>query len=315
MAAIYALGQEYKTVGVEKHEAKIRKRHRLEDDEEITLRVPKLAKEIARRITGPHNQDYRMIVVGAFGKGKSTFCLYLGHRVAEEVAKLKGGTAEDYFNRENIAIAEESEIQRALSNLKKWNIYLLDDVGKAWGAREFMSRLNKLFNDIFQLMRTANTFLLISIASTFLVDKVPRNLVNSMAEMDDPLFDYGLTLVKVKNVKHRPQYGDVHMPFPVFGPIKVVRYLGKLPPEDLMAQYVKEREAVEIKLREQRDKEKEAAEEPKQSKRDQKRSKKDVEFAIAHRLITEKGLEQKEACELAGISDHYYREVMSKYEV
>lgn len=313
MAAACAVPPSYKTVAELRHEKKIRMRHKLEDDEEITLHVPKLAKEIARRITSKHNQDYRMIVVGAFGKGKSTFCLYLGERVAEEVAKIKGGEASDYFNRGNIAIAQETEIQRALENLKKWNIYLLDDVGKAWGAREFMSKLNKLFNDIFQLMRTANTFLLISIASTFLVDKVPRNLVNSMVEMDNSLFDYGLTLVKVKNIRHRPQYGDVHMPYPVYGPVKVVRYLGKLPSEELMEQYVKEREEIEIKLREQR-KEAKSKETEIEEKKEHKRSKKEVECAIAYRLINEAGMDQKKACAVVGITPRWYREVMGSYE-
>ena len=152
--------------------------------------IPKFAEAIAKRITGPHNQDFRVIVTGAFGKGKSTFCLYLGYRIAVEVAKRKGGKWQDYFNRNTIAIADEDEIKQLFLSLKNYHIYLLDDVGKAWGARNFMSELNRLFNDIFQLMRTARTCLIVSIASTFLVDKVPRNLAYVLVEMDQSLYDW-----------------------------------------------------------------------------------------------------------------------------
>jgi hypothetical protein len=218
-------------------------------NKQAEVNLPKFAEGIAKRITGKHNQDFRIIVTGAFGKGKSTFCLYLGYRVAEEVAKIKGGKWQDYFNRENIAIADEEEIERIFQNLKKYSVYLLDDVGRAWGAREFMSKLNKLFNNIFQLMRTANTCLLISIASTFLVDKVPRTLSNVLVEMDVSFFDYGASLVKIKKVRHRPQYGDILYPFYNFGTFKFVRHIAMLPPAELMDDYVKERERVEIKFR------------------------------------------------------------------
>lgn len=211
--------------------------------------IPKFAKAIAKRITGPHNQDFRIIVTGAFGKGKSTFCLYLGYRIALEVAKIKGGKWQDYFSKNTIAIADEDEIKRIFTSLENFNIYLLDDVGKAWGARDFMSKLNKLFNDIFQLMRTARTCLIISIASTFLVDKVPRNLVNVLVEMDQSLYDYGAATVKIKKVKHRPQFGDIHYPFFQFRRNKVIRHVSLLPPDELLEDYIKERERIEILLR------------------------------------------------------------------
>ena len=246
---LHDLDGEYRSVASLIMERKLRERYKLEDDEEINLQVPKLAREIAERITSKHNQDWRVIVVGAFGKGKSTFCLYLGYRVAEEVAKIKGGKWQDYFNRENIGIADEEDILRVIQNLKKWNCYLLDDVGWAWGARNFMKKLNQFLNNVFQLMRTENTFMMISIASAFLVDKVPRNLVNMLVEMDLPLFDDGIVLAKVFKVKHRPRYGDTHTLYPVYGNTKVVRYIGRLPPAELMEQYVQERQEVERKLR------------------------------------------------------------------
>lgn len=213
-------------------------------------KIPNFAEAIAKRITGSHNQDFRVIVTGSFGKGKSTFCLYLGYRIAEEVAKRIGGSWQDYFNRSTIAIADEDEIKQLFLSLKNHCVYLLDDVGKAWGARNFMSELNRLFNDIFQLMRTARTCLIVSIASTFLVDKVPRQLAYVLVEMDQSLYNYGISTVKIKKIKHRPQFGDTHYPFYTHGRSRVVRHISYLPPEELMIDYVKERERVEIILRE-----------------------------------------------------------------
>lgn len=301
----------YQSIANGHHDSYLRKLHNLSDEDELKLMVPKQAKEIAERITSPHNQDFRMIVVGAFGKGKSMYALYMGYRVAEEVAKIKGGAWQDYFSTSNIGIVTEENILGIIKTIKKYNVYILDDVGRSWGARNFMDRLNKFLNDIFQLMRTDNTFIIITIASTFLVDKVPRNLVNALAELDLSYFDYGLVLPKFFEVSHRPRYGKTFYIYPVFGTSQVVRYKSKIPPLELIEPYLQKREEIARELRQNKVDEILNPDEKNQPKR----TKQEVEYPTTWKLIHEKGWTQKAACEFMGIASNHYRDWEKKFKV
>ena len=223
-----------------------------------------IAVEIARKITSKHNQDARALIVGAQGKGKSWLGLTLGYGVACEVARRKGGEWQDYFSMDNIVVMDDKKVKEVLHDIKKHNVYFLDDIGIAWNAREAMSKANKLLNDVFQVFRTENTFVMLSIISDFLIDKVPRNLVNYQFEMDMSLFDYYWTLPKVFHVVPKPREQKPHYHYPrTTNDVAVLRFMAPAPPEELADEYDKIRTVAARQLREERMKSDEEVEEEK----------------------------------------------------
>lgn len=218
-----------------------------------------LAVEIARKVTSKHNQDARIITVGAQGKGKSWLNLTLGYGIACEIARIqnkkKGNnkTWRDYFGLENIVVMDDTKVREVLSDIEQYNIYSFDDIGIAWNARNAMSKGNKLLNDVFQVFRTENTVVMMSIISDFLVDKVPRNLVNYQNEMDMSLFDYHWVFAKTFYVVGKPREHAPYYHYPrTTNDIAVVRYACPAPPRELAAEYEKLRREAATKLREER---------------------------------------------------------------
>ena len=240
-----------RSIAREHKERNLRAKYKVPDNASLNdaLELPRLSQEICNTIAGKHNQDVRMLTVGRQGSGKSMFDLYLCYQVACRLAEKKGGEWEDYFDIDHVAVAKTEDILELFGNMKQYHVYLADDIGMSWGARDFSKKINKFLNIIFQLMRTRNNFLSVSIISNFLLDKVPRSLMNFEINMDMSLFDYGMVVPKVFNVVQKPRQNKPFTVYPRFGNVKVVRYLGYLPPEDLVKEYNKRREAVEIEVR------------------------------------------------------------------
>lgn len=276
--------------------------------------VPKqpLAVEIARTVTSKHNQDARIITVGTQGKGKSWLNLTLGYGIAREIARIqnkkKGNnkTWRDYFGLENIVVMDDTKVREVLSDIKQYNIYSFDDIGIAWNARNAMSKGNKLLNDVFQVFRTENTVVMMSIISDFLIDKVPRNLVTYQNEMDLSLFDYRWVFPKTFYVVGKPREHAPHFHYPrTTNDIAVVRFACPAPPKELAIEYDKVRREAATKLREERMKG-----DDEDDLLDKKMKKytpsKEERYAMVEKMI-EKDISQKQACEIVGCHPRNYR--------
>ena len=293
----------YRSIATETREADHKRRLGVTDTGvERPLMVPPLSHEIANRITSRYNQNYSALVCGPFGSGKSFFSLYTAWRTAQRLAeKLENDIDKwpNYFNIDtNCAIISEEEALKMIASVKKHNVYMLDDVGPMWGARDFSTDLNKLLNNIFQTMRTENTALLITVPAPFLVDIVPRSLVNQYDELELSLFDYGMVLAKVFDVAHKPRSRNkVFNIYPRYGPAQVVRYIGRLPPKELTDAYAKRREESAAKVRQER-----------KEKGSGRPTKKSLLYPGIYRLIHEKHLTQKEACEVMGVALSSWKE-------
>ena len=246
------------------HYRDVSKQEVLEGADELSqfiYQAPKqpLAVEIARKVTSKHNQDARIITVGTQGKGKSWLNLTLGYAIAREIARIqnkkKGIDAvwSDYFGMENIVVMDDSKVKEVLSDVKQYGIYSFDDIGIAWSARDAMSKGNKMLNDVFQVFRTENTVVMMSIISDFLIDKVPRNLVTYQQEMDMSLFDYRWVFPKVFYVVSKPREHTPHYHYPrATNDIAVVRYAAPAPPKFLSVEYDVVRREAATKLRVER---------------------------------------------------------------
>jgi len=280
-----------------------------------------LAVEIARKVTSKHNQDARIIVVGMQGRGKSWLSLTLGYGIACEIARIqnrkKGVNKKwsDYFNLDNIVVMDERRVKEVLSDVKQYNVYCFDDIGIAWSAREAMSRGNRLLNDVFQVFRTENTVVMMSIISDFLIDKVPRNLVNYQIEMDMSLFDYGWTLPKVFYVVGKPRGHAPHYHYPrTTEGVAVVRFASPTPPKELWEQYDKLRREAAREIRVERMKADEEEREKKEKKnKPVKKFTNEEKYRAVEKMIAA-GLSQRKACEIVDCDRKNFRNWLKEKE-
>ena len=211
-----------------------------------------LAEIFAARITGKHKKDVLMLLVGERGSGKSYTLLQLATRCAEETSKRIGGTPEDYFTFENVAVIQDEDLEERMMNLKRFNVYILDDAGVGWDSRAFATTMNRRLNHILQTCRTDNCILLISVIDPFTIDKVPRTMVRYYAEIAEQLHDYGMNLVKVFRNKRLYREGKNITPHLKFGTRSTAkRWISIAPPDELMAAYDKVRDENAKKIREQ----------------------------------------------------------------
>jgi len=263
----------------------------------------KLSKIFVDTITR-HNQHITMMTVGKTGAGKSWANLRLAYDCACEFARRKGGTWKDYFSLDNVMVIELKKVYEILKEMEKFNIYIFDDIGVGWSSRNWMDEVNRALNDIFQIFRTKNCILLLTLPDTFLLDKVPRSLVHYFAEMEMSIFEKGVTLAKVFKVVKHPRSGDLNYPYLRVEGRQFVRCVFPKPPAELTEPYerIRERKADEVIV------ERITEIEEKKKKKTEKKEVKDLKkerYPEAVRLV-EQGYPVEEACEMAGISTQYY---------
>lgn len=196
---------------------------------------------IAKKIASPYKQHVTMMTVGRTGSGKSYAMLNLCEQLAIKLAKLLGGEPEDYFTIDNVAIITKEDLIRVVKSFKKYGIYLLDDIGVGWNARDYKKEGNIIMNDIIQTFRPNSNFLGMSLPDSFLIDKVPRSLVHYFMEMDTTYFEKEITIGKLFKVIRKPRTGDTYFEYPLNG-AKYVRYSFGMPSLELRQEYDKRRD-------------------------------------------------------------------------
>jgi rubrerythrin len=202
-----------------------------------------LADVFSARVCGRHKKDVLVLLVGERGAGKSYTLLYLALRCAEEIAKRKGGSAQDYFTMKNVAVIQDADLEERMRNLTKFNVYILDDAGVGWDSRAFATSMNRRLNHILQTCRTDNCILLISVIDPFTIDKVPRTMVRYYGEIAEQLHDHGMNLVKVFRNKRLFREGKNITPHLRFGRRETVkRWISYAPPPEIADEYDRVRE-------------------------------------------------------------------------
>lgn len=205
-----------------------------------------IALEVAQKITGKRNQHETAVVVGAKGAGKSWAALSLAYETSKYIAEIRGGKPEDYFSIKNVAIITKKNVIRVLKEeMKQYSVVIFDDIGVGWSNRDFQSKFNKVMNGIFQIFRTKNIFLIMSVPQKDYIDKLPREGLNYFIEVVESHFDKGFVEVKIKRIKKSAQDGYITHPFLIRNGKKYVRHLIMTAPEYLTTPYEIERKAVE----------------------------------------------------------------------
>jgi hypothetical protein len=150
---------------------------------------PTLSWMIAKRITNPwEDADAFISFTGRKGSSKTTSSSALCEGIAEDVAQIrgKGEDPEKFFNIEHVRSITEVGALDLLSSgaLEIENsVFLLDDTGTQWGARNFQSPINKTLNSILQICRIYRCVIVANFILQTHIDIQARGMADFRAEM------------------------------------------------------------------------------------------------------------------------------------
>lgn len=201
-----------------------------------------LSSLFATRACGNYNKDVVFLLVGERGSGKSMSALYIAHKTAVEIAKRKGGTWQDYFSMDNVSIIDPADLLQKLTHIKKYGVYVLDDAGAGWGARSFMSAQNQLLNRILQTVRTQNAVLIITTIDPAHIDVQVRGMSSFYGEVAECHHNLGYSYLKIfrqdkLNRAKKSIYSHLTFHNDDGTSAKIVRWVTRMPPKELVDQY------------------------------------------------------------------------------
>jgi hypothetical protein len=200
-----------------------------------------LAEQAASRISSKHNKNWIVVISGDLGSGKSMLSLELAYGTAQWLAFLKGGQPEDYFNMDHVSIIDPDTIHEKLSNLRQWEVYIFDDAGPGYDARNSQSNSNKDINYCLQVCRTSNNLLIISTPHLNMIDVTVRRLAHVLIELSSSHHDQGVSVAKVFNIIRDIRQNKVFYKFGTKLNLQIPRYISHLPPAEMIEIYEKRR--------------------------------------------------------------------------
>jgi len=150
---------------------------------------PTLSWMIALRVTNPYeDSDAFISVTGRKGSGKTTASLALCEDIAMMIAKIrnKNEKPEKFFNADHVKSVTETGALELLSSgaLKHENsVFLLDDTGTQWSARNWNSPINKTLNAILQICRIYKCVIVANFILQTHIDIQARGMADFRAQM------------------------------------------------------------------------------------------------------------------------------------
>jgi len=224
-----------------------------------------IANEIARAITSKYNQHITLLIVGQPGSGKSWAAMDLAYQAAYAVSRIVDGKYapdgmwQKFFNLDHMAIVTLDRVTNLMKHMRQYGIYILDDIGVGYNARDWQKNKNRKLNEIIQTFRTDNSCTIFTVPDRFLIDKVPRSLVEKYMEFEksEQLFSKrggyeSVNVYKYFNItsmKRDNKQFFAYMKDTLDGANQYVRHIANKPPARLTVPYEKIRFEVARELR------------------------------------------------------------------
>ena len=207
-------------------------------------------KMVAELITGSDKQDFSIIISGDKGMGKSYVAIYIAPRLADEVAKILGGTRDDYFSLGNCALLEDTDgVNKILKISKKHQIIIVDDAGVAVGSRDFATTHNKNFNKLLATCRTMRWCVILTVPMRSHLDKQVRELVSATARIYKSFHKGGFNILKMGKIKILQDFKDKAIyPRFIFNKKKVDFWVAFSPDPLLAEEYDRRRDMASQRL-------------------------------------------------------------------
>ena len=99
--------------------------------------ISSISKMLFNRVTSPYKQHAIIKFIGDTGTGKSYTLLGILEKASILLENHYGGSREDYFNIDNVAIITAEEIKRVVKRFKKFGLYDFDDFGVGANSRNY----------------------------------------------------------------------------------------------------------------------------------------------------------------------------------
>lgn len=175
----------------------------------LPLPPSKFTEMIVDQTTGESRQDFREIIDGRPGSGKSRSALYGCGRYAIEAADRHGQDPKDYFCLANCALLQDTQgVAYMLDSLDKYQAVLIDDAGVSAGNKTFLSESNRNINAIMQTCRTKRWYVVFTAPMSKHLDLQIRELVYCKGNVYKSCHHEGFNIlqqtgVNMKFINHR----------------------------------------------------------------------------------------------------------------
>ena len=148
--------------------------------------------------------DWREIIDGPPGGGKSMSGIAGCERYAIEAAERHGQDPKDYFTLENCALLQDTDgVTNLMDNLDKFQAVLIDDAGVSAGNRDYASTSNKNLAAIMQTCRTKRWYVVFTAPMDKQVDLAIRELVYAGSKIYKSCHAAGFNLLRRRGVTYR----------------------------------------------------------------------------------------------------------------
>ncbi len=208
-------------------------------EDEKVLNYSSLAETLSRRICSKYNKNVIFSLFGEPGGGKSMAALGLADNCAKWNAKFLGGTPEDYFTLDNVAVIHPAMLRNMIKDMKRHNVYILDDAGAAYDARNYMKKDNKALGYVLQTFRTLNSLLIVTGVDGGMLDVNLHRTARYYAEVGEPYHNLGYTDVKVFRTLRKFRQKAIYYRYMNQNRTQIVRYRAYLPKKELIEPYEK----------------------------------------------------------------------------
>ncbi len=272
-----------------------------------------LAEMLSRRVCSRYNKNVIFAMFGEPGSGKSMAALSLAESCAKWIARFRGGKPEDYFTLDNVAVIHPIMLRDLVKRMQSHNIYILDDAGAAYDARNYMKQDNKALGYVLQTFRTLNSILIVTGVDGAMLDVNLHRTARYYAEVSESHHDLGYTDVKVFRALRKYRQKTVHYRYLNQNRTQIIRYRAYLPSKDLIEPYeaLRKEQALLIQtMEDQAEKKKQEERKKQQEAREQEKIRKQEELKEKKRLKKQGGIYL--TCQVCGYS-WYYKGHRRKY--
>ena len=175
---------------------------------------------VVNQTTGKSKRDYRLMIDGKPGDGKSYGCFSLAARYGIEAASyaqwcldhedekgvrtdwICGTKPKDYFSLKNCALLQDSAgVTNLMDGLDKFQAVIIDDAGVSASSQNWQSPEVKALGAIMQTCRTKRWFLIYNAPNRRMVSNQVRDLVYAKGFIYKPCHDANLNIIKINSTE------------------------------------------------------------------------------------------------------------------
>jgi hypothetical protein len=170
-------------------------------ENKLPLFPSKFSEMVVDICNGKSKQDFREIIDGKPGAGKSYSALYGAGRYAIEAAEKLGQDPKDFFTLDNCALLQDTEgVTQLLDGLDKHQAVVIDDAGVSAGHKDFASKSNKNLDAIMATCRTKRWYVIFTAPMNKHLDLTIRELMYCRGKIYKSCHDAGFNIVQQQGI-------------------------------------------------------------------------------------------------------------------